>query len=74
MVQSTMTRSGRSSRALFTASTPLSTIVTMKSSCANTMPMTLRMVMESSATTTLLGISMLFRRAGRTPGTVTPRV
>jgi hypothetical protein len=42
------------------ASTPLSTMVTVKSSVAKTMPMTLRMVMESSATKTLFGICVSF--------------
>jgi hypothetical protein len=65
IMQSAITRSGRSSRALLMASTPLSTMVTAKSSVENTMPMAFRMVMESSATRTLLGIVMSFEKRRR---------
>src|SRR5687768_4203378 len=39
------------------ASSPLSTMVSVKSSCAKISPITLRMVTESSATSTDLGIN-----------------
>jgi hypothetical protein len=52
-----MTRSGRISRARAMASMPLSTAVIWKSSSASAIPMTLRMVSESSATSRVFGMS-----------------
>ena len=54
---SATTRSGRISRARAMASMPLSTEVTWKSSSASTIPMTLRTVSESSATSRVFGMS-----------------
>jgi hypothetical protein len=54
---SASTTSGRSSRAFAMASRPLSTVVTWKSSVAKIIPITLRMVSESSATSIVFGMS-----------------
>ncbi len=57
MVTSARTRSGRTSRAREIASMPLSTAVIVTSSAAKIMPITLRMVIESSATNTFFGMA-----------------
>jgi hypothetical protein len=58
IITSARTTSGRSSRHRAIASNPLSTVVTWKSSVAKIIPMTLRMVSESSATSRFFGISV----------------
>jgi hypothetical protein len=56
IITSASTTSGRISRLREMASSPLSTAVTWKSSVAKIIPMTLRMVSESSATSRFFGI------------------
>lgn len=58
IITSASTTSGRSSRQREIASNPLSTAVTWKSSVAKIIPMTLRIVSESSATNRFFGIGV----------------
>jgi hypothetical protein len=65
---SAITRSGLSSRVFAIASSPLSTVVMVKSSVLKIIPITFRMVTESSAISSVLGIEALARVLGEMPG------